>query len=324
MPDGTTTKPRARRLLGSKPELIKPRKPKILVYGASGVGKTVWALDWPDVYFLDVEGGATQPEYREKLRASRGLYLGPDEGAASFDVVLDQVKLLATDTHDRRTLVVDSMTKLFANEIAREAERLTESGKKNEFGADKKPAVNYMRQLVSWLTRMNMNVILICGEIPEWGTVGGGGSSAGGFSPQGERTQLGQTFDCWPRLEYELDLAIQVVKVGSGRYGKVRKSRIAAFPHASTFDWTYDAFTKLYGLDVVEEKSEPVFVSTPEQIAEINRLLTIVKVDEGTVEKWLAAANVSTWEEMPEPRAAKAIEYLKARITAPAGDVETY
>jgi adenosyl cobinamide kinase/adenosyl cobinamide phosphate guanylyltransferase len=304
MPDGLQTKPKRRpKLLATAPELIKPRKPKILAYGGSGVGKTSWAIDFPDVYFIDVEGGATQPEYRKKLKAANGRYLGPDDGAASFDVVLDQVKALATDEHDRRTLVIDSMTKLFANEIAREAEKLTDAGKKNEFGADKKPAVNYMRQLVSWLTRMNLNVILICGEIPEWGK-----------DSQGERTQIGSTFDCWPRLEYELDLAIQVVKLGDRRFGRVRKSRIAAFPHAATFDWTYDEFTKLYGRDVVEEASSPVVCATPAQIEELNRLLDVVKLDEGTTDKWLAAANVSTWDEMPEDKISKCIEALKGKL----------
>lgn len=305
MPDGIQTKTKRAKLLGVTPELIKPRKPKVLAYGASGVGKTRFAIDFPGVYFIDVEGGATQPEYRERLRAAGGLYLGPDEGAASFEVVMDQVRALATEKHDRRTLVIDSMTKLFANEIAREAERLTDAGKKNEFGADKKPAVNYMRQLVSWLTRIDMNVILICGEVAEWGT-----------DTKGERTQIGTTFDCWPRLEYELDLAIQVIKTGPTRFGRVRKSRVAAFPHASIFDWSYQAFAALYGQDVVDEASEPLECATPEQIAEIGRLLEIVKLEDGTVEKWLAAANVSSWDEIATERAAKAIEHLKGRIAA--------
>lgn len=305
MPDEIQTKTKRAKLLGVTPELIKPRKPKVLAYGASGVGKTRFAIDFPGVYFIDVEGGATQPEYRERLRAAGGLYLGPDEGAASFEVVMDQVRALATEKHDRRTLVIDSMTKLFANEIAREAERLTDAGKKNEFGADKKPAVNYMRQLVSWLTRIDMNVILICGEVAEWGT-----------DTKGERTQIGTTFDCWPRLEYELDLAIQVIKTGPTRFGRVRKSRVAAFPHASIFDWSYQAFAALYGQDVVDEASEPLECATPEQIAEIGRLLEIVKLEDGTVEKWLAAANVSSWDEIATERAAKAIEHLKGRIAA--------
>src|SRR6478736_9206124 len=108
----TKRKP-APKLLATKPDLIKPRKPKILAYGGSGVGKTWMSLDFPNVYYIDSEGGATQPQYKEKLKASGALYLGPDDGAASFDIVLDQVKALATQSHDRSTLVIDSMTKLF-------------------------------------------------------------------------------------------------------------------------------------------------------------------------------------------------------------------
>lgn len=301
----TITKPRGSRLKATTPELIKPRKPKILVFGPSGVGKTTWALDFPNCYMVDVEGGATQPQYRDKLISSGGLYLGPDDGAASFEIVMDQIKGLATERHDRKTLIIDSMTRLFANEIAREMERLTDAGKKAEFGAEKKPAVSYMRQMTSWLTRIDMNVILICGEVAEWST-----------DAKGERTQTGQTFDCWPRLEYELDLAIQVIKQGPTRVGKVRKSRIAAFQQASTFPWTYEEFSSRYGRDVVEEASEPVVLATEEQLAEVNRLLGIVKLEEGTVDKWLAAANVSSWDEMTSDRIAKAIDHLKGKLAA--------
>src|SRR5271168_1206434 len=224
------------KLKGKSPDLVVAKKAKILVFGPSGVGKTTLALQFPDVYFIDVEEGATQPEYIHKLKESGGLYLGPVEGAASFDEVLGQVKALATESHDRRTLVIDSITKLFANEIAREGERLHDAGKKNEFGADKKPAVSYMRQLCNWIKRIDMNVILIAGEVAEWGLDG-----------KGERTQSGETFDCWPRLEYELDLAVKVLRVGPKRLGKVRKTRIAAFPEAETFPWTYDEFARRYG-----------------------------------------------------------------------------
>lgn len=299
------TKPRASKLKAHSPDLIKPRKPKMLIFGASGVGKTMWALSFPDVYFIDVEGGATQPEYRTKLRESGGAYLGPDDGAASFDEVMGQVKALATERHDRKTLVIDSMTKLFANEIAREAERLQDANKKNEFGADKKPAVGYMRQLVAWLTRIDMNVVLVCGEVAEWGV-----------DSRGERGQIGATFDCWPRLEYELDLAIQVTKEGPSRYGRVRKSRIAAFQQGGRFPWTYDDFATLYGKDVIENGVEPVILATPEQLSEIKHLLEVVKLEEGTVDKWLAAADVSGWDEMPYDRIEKAITHLKGRIAA--------
>ena len=79
-------------------------------------------------------------------------------------MVLEQVKLLATERHDRKTLAIDSITKLFANEIARESERLTDAGKKNEFGASKKGPVlsTICANLLNWVTRADMNAIFIC------------------------------------------------------------------------------------------------------------------------------------------------------------------
>lgn len=297
-------KPKSK-LKGKSPDLVVAKKAKIIVFGPSGVGKTTLALEFPDVYFIDVEEGATQPEYVQKLKEANGVYLGPDEGAASFDEVLGQIKALATENHDRRTLVIDSVTKLFANEIAREGERLHDSGKKNEFGADKKPAVSHMRQLCSWIKRIDMNVILIAGEVAEWG-----------LDNKGERIQVGETFDCWPRLEYELDLAVKVMRAGPKRLGKVRKTRIAAFPEADTFPWTYDEFARRYGRENLESAAAPIKVATPEQLMEINGLLAIVKLEPEVTEKWLAAANVSSWDEMDTDRVAKAIEYIRGKIAA--------
>jgi hypothetical protein len=150
-----------------------------------------------------------------------------------------------------------------------------------------------------------MNVILICGEIAEWGK-----------GANGEREQIGTIFDCWPRLEYELDLAVQVLKAGPRRIGRVRKTRIAAFPEASTFEFSYDTFARMYGIAVIRGPSQPVNLITPEQRAEISRLLDIVKLEDGTVDKWLAAANVASWDEMDSHRADKAIAYLRNRIAA--------
>jgi len=113
-----------------------------------------------------------------------------------------------------------------------------------------------------------------------------------------------------------LDLAVQVIKAGPRYLGKVRKSRLAAFPQTSTFDWTYEAFVETYGRDVIEPQSVPLTFATTEQLAEIERLLEIVELPDGTVDKWLADANVSGWNEISQERAGKAIEYLRGRIAA--------
>ena len=145
------------------PKSADPKKPKLLIFGKPGAGKTWGSLDFPGCYFIDCEGGANLGHYTDKLKKSGGMYMGPEQGSMDFQAVIEQVQALATEDHNFKTIVIDSVSKLFNTAIATEAERL---GDKNAFGADKKPAVANMRRLVNWLSRIDMNVILIAHEKP--------------------------------------------------------------------------------------------------------------------------------------------------------------
>jgi AAA domain len=304
MPDGmATTKPATRsRLKAVAPKAAEPSKPKILVYGKPGVGKTWAALDFPNVFYVDTEGGADLAHYTDKLVASGGVYLGPDQGSLSFDTVIDQIKALATERHEYRTVVIDSLTKLFNVAIADEAERLSGANLKNEFGADKKPAVGAMRRLVAWLTRLDMNVVLISHETPEWGMV------------NGKRDQIGTTFDCWPKLAYELHLALHIVKQGASRIAQIGKSRLLSFQEGDNFPWSYNDFAERYGREVIEAEVKTIIMATSEQVKEVERLVSLVKLPDGTVEKWFTVAGVTEWAEMDTDRVAKAVAHLKGLI----------
>lgn len=279
------------------PKTAEPSKPKILIYGKPGVGKTFTALDFPSCYYIDTEGGALQAHYTDKLAKSGGVYFGPDQGSIDFDTVIEQVQALATEKHPYKTLVIDSISKMFNTAISVEAERL---GDKNQFGADKKPAVSKMRRLVNWLSRIDMNVILISHEKPEWG-----------MDSKGQRVEIGATFDCWDKLEYELDLCLNIIKSGPARSARVRKSRLLAFPDALSFQWSYKDFASLYGEAVIQKQSTQITLATEVQLKEITNLLNVVKLPDGQVDKWLSAAQVDSWEEMSTERIAKAIDHIK-------------
>lgn len=285
------------KLKAVEPKSAEPKKPKILIYGKPGVGKTWASLDFPNVYYIDTEGGASMAHYTDKLKNAGGVYFGPEQGSLDFETVIEQIQALATEEHNFKTVVIDSVSKLFNTAIAIEAERL---GDKDAFGASKKPAVAYMRKLINWLSRIDMNVILVSHEKPEWG-----------LNANGERVEIGQTFDAWDKLEYELDLCLNVVKAGPNRTARVRKSRLTEFPDASTFGWSYNEFAEKYGKSVIEKKSEAITLATPEQLAEIKKLLETVKLPEGQEDKWLKAAQVDGWEEMETARIAKAINHIK-------------
>jgi hypothetical protein len=281
------------------PKAAEPSKPKILIFGKPGVGKTWGALDFPSVFYIDTEGGADLGHYTDKLERAGGVYLGPTQGSLSFDTVLDQVRALATEKHPYRTLVIDSISKLFNSEIADEAERL---GDKDVFGASKKSAISYMRRLVSWLQRLDMNVVLIAHEKAEWGMV------------KGQRSEIGATFDAWDRLGYELHLILNIVKSGTARGAKIGKSRLLGFPEGSAFPWSYAEFAQRYGRDVIEKETVPIVLATAAQIAEVKRLLEVVKLPEGTVEKWWKKAEVDDWSEMQAGDVTKCIASLKGKL----------
>ncbi len=287
---------RKRVLRAVAPESIEPRKPKVLVYGPPGVGKTWVAIDFPGVYYFDHEGGADLDHYRQKLRASGGMYFGPDQGSLDFETVIQEVQTLATEKHDRKTIVFDSATKLFSAAIVEEQERL---GSKDAFGASKKGPVRQMARLVSWVNRTDMNAIFICHQKDKW-----------------EKNEaVGFTFDCWEKLEYELHLALRIERIGDARYARVGKSRLLGFPENERFQWSYAEFATRYGRDVIERAATQLVLATDEQVAEIKKLLDVVKLPEGTADKWLSKAGVEEWHEMGSDTIIKCIDFLKEKLT---------
>jgi len=272
----------------------------MLIFGKPGVGKTWGALDFPSCYYIDTEGGADLAHYTDKLKKAGGVYMGPEDGSLDFATVIEQFHDLATTKHGYKTVIVDSISKLFNTAIAHEAERL---GDKNAFGADKKPAIAFMRRLVAWVNRLDMNVLFIAHSKSEWAT-----------DAKGERSEIGQTFDCWDKLEYELHLALEITKTGPSRKAKVRKSRLTGFPDAEVFEWNYDKFAERYGKDIIESVAKPIVLSTPEQVSEIERLLSIVNIPVADIEKWKAKANAESFAEFTTEQAAGVIKSLNSKI----------
>lgn len=288
----------ARALKGQDPKAAKASKPKILISGKPGVGKTWTSIEFPSVYYIDTEGGANLSHYTDKLKAAGGAYFGPDQGSLDYPTVIEEVITLATVKHNYRTLVIDSFSKLFNTQIARTAEQMEAAGKKIEFGIEKKEAVKLTRRLVSWLDKIDMNVILICHEKPQWAN--------------GEQT--GVTYDGWDKLEYELHLALQINKQGPRRVAKITKSRLEAFPDGSTFDWSFGEFAARYGKDVIEAAAAPVQVATDEQVQRLNTLIAALDVKADTLEAWKTKAEVETFAEMSRDTIQKCIAALESRL----------
>lgn len=281
--------------------MVKQGKMKVVIFGAPGVGKSTLALSFPTPLYYDTEGGARGPQYRELLKKSGGGYIGQEDGSLSFDMLIEQMQALSTEKHPYRTLIVDSLTKLFQTTIAQEAERL---GDKDAFGASKKPAVAAMRRLLMWSSRLDMNLIFICHETSEYGLI------------NGQRSEIGKIADAWDKISYELDLSVHVVKRGPSRLAIVKKSRLTGFPDAEQFPLEYFEFAARFGKENVEGEVGTIVLALPEQVAEVIKLLDLVKITDSEVEKWFSKANVSQWSEMTGEQITGCINHLKKKISA--------
>ena len=97
---------------GRPPKATKIGKPKIMLSGLAGVGKTWLAMDFPNVFFIDTEGGGELGHYQEKLELAGGRYFGREDGSQDFGNVINTVQWLAANPHEYKTLAIDSFTKL--------------------------------------------------------------------------------------------------------------------------------------------------------------------------------------------------------------------
>lgn len=85
--------------LGSLNSTRNNKPPLGVIYGVHGVGKTSIAAEFPDPYYLPTPG-EEPPDDIDLL--SPGT-------AETFDDLLDVIEWLLTETHDRKTLIIDSI-----------------------------------------------------------------------------------------------------------------------------------------------------------------------------------------------------------------------
>jgi hypothetical protein len=62
--------------------------------------------------------------------------------------------------------------------------------------------------------------------------------------------------------------------------------------------------------------TKPTSLATDAQVRQVLDLLNVVRLPEGTIDKWFAKAGVDIWEDMPATDIAGAIDYLKKRLPA--------
>jgi len=276
-------------LRGIKPESIQKRM-KALFYGAAGVGKTIAAIQFPHPYLIDTERGAENDQYIKIISQSNGSIFQTSD----FDELMIEVKSLLTEKHDFKTLIIDPLTTLY-NDL------LDKAAVKNgtDFGRHYNEANKRIKHLLNLLLRLDMNVIITSHAKNEYGQ---------------NMAILGQTFDCYKKLDYLFDLVFEVQKRGNERVGIVKKSRIETFGDNETFPFSYKEIAKRYGNEILEKSSISQKLATNNQLIEVKRLIDLLKIPEEIYQKWLNKANAESLDEIEEKDMEKIINYLQSKI----------
>lgn len=274
-------------LRARSPEAINKRL-KLFMFGPAGVGKTTAAIQFPKSYIIDCEKGTEN--YDKLITASGSAVFATND----INEVIAEVKSLLTEKHDYRTLVIDPITTVY-NDLLEKAELKVGT----DFGRHYGEANKVMKRLANLIMALDMNVVLTAHAKAEYGD---------------NLRKLGYTFDGLRQLDYWFDLVIELGKKGKKRMAKVVKTRLDSFPDEDIFEWSYDAIRQRADVSMLEKQAQIVRLAAPEQVAELKELLSLVRLPEGTTEKWLAKAGVDQWEDMPADAIAKCIIYVRNRF----------
>jgi hypothetical protein len=185
-----------------KPATKVAKKLKVLLYGASGSGKTLAALTFPRAAVIDTEGGTD-------------LYAGR-AGVPAFNVMransLAQVEeamrfIQADNSKTIETLIVDSVSVLY--DVQKEA--ADKANQNNGLGYREWGKVNNrMVYLYNALANLNVHVVVTAREAIEYETVGK------------ELRRVGFKPDADKRLVYMFDF---IIRMTGDHTGLVEKSR---------------------------------------------------------------------------------------------------
>ncbi len=279
-------------LRGRKPEVKVIERAKLLISGGAGEGKTHFSLQFPQVYYIDSEGGAKREQYQELLIKSGGTYMGVEEGASDFGEVIREVKTLATEKHPYKTVVIDSLSHLYNLEAA-----IAEVKVGSAYGADRKEANKPCRQLLRWIEKIDMNVVLICHEKADW-------------TNKDKDGNVGTTYDAYDKVQYALDLWLEL----KDKKFIARKTRLTSFTEGMKFGREYSEFSEMFGQKHIEKEVETLIMSTPEEIQTALKFAKGLNYTDDDLAKLFKKVDVDSWEDMSKKQIQSCIKFLADKI----------
>lgn len=287
--------------LRARKPVIKEARFQAVVYANRGVGKTHFCCSFPNSYYIDTEGLEKHPHFVEML-----INNGSDIARINeLSEIINEVKMLLSTKHDYRTLIIDSITFPFHLLANMEAERLAkkskDGGEGTEFGANLAKAKRQTFELGMLLSRLDLNVIVTAHEKVKYE----------------KNVEIGKISDVNEKLEYSLGSVINLRRNGDKIKAWVDKSRYKSLPTNKLLDFDngYETLCNTLGHELFEKEAIPETLATPDQLAELKRLIDLLNVPEDWLNKKIASCRASSIDQLSEKDMQDLINLMIDRVT---------
>jgi hypothetical protein len=289
------------KLRGVKPKEEEKRL-KMFVYGPAGIGKTSAALQFPKNYIFDLEKGTDH--YSKTINKQNSVVFqsnNPDE-------IKEEIHTLLTEKNDFLTVTIDPFTQLY-NSVQEKWNRKFISYSKEKKESDMQDfgprywgkVKSEIKSIQRMLLTGDFNLIVTSHQKDLYGP---------------NMTKLGTSFDSMKGDDYLYDYIFRIDFVNEKRMAFTIKERseIGEQKFPAMFEWSYENFIKYYGKKILEKESSPIKMATKKEVEKIHNLLTIVKVEEEVISKWMSKVDADSFEEFTEEQILKCIKVLEDKL----------
>lgn len=284
-----------------------------LIAGASGTGKSFWISCLPNALIIDTDIGGGLRYADAMIERNGSARVGPqskwfDESIGEYTELMEFLRKHNHDLDKYSTLAIDSITVLQDNAVARHNPKFD-----RDYGRGSDIATREWKRIREICRSKDFNLICTAHLKGKWE----------------KDEQVGMQASGPKELAGDMDVVLFLNR--SGEYPSnaqvIKWRRLPDDDRGRVppvFPFTLDQFCKIDGTDALRRGRQPLEPASPEQVSKLNALLEVAKVEQKIIDKWLKAAAVETFEEMPAKYIEGCISFVQKMLTTAAnGQTDT-
>ena len=280
----------------------KPERVILLVAGESGSGKSFFAacLKNAIIFDTDIGGGLSYADQRIARNGSERIEVG------SYLEVIDELSRRRKQLDSITTLAIDHLSTLHQEAVIRHNPKMIK-----DFGsAGDKAAREWrkVRELVRW---GDFNLVCTSHLKGKWE----------------EDKVIGEQADASKKIEGDFSVVLHLHNTGACGRGNPEIAKVFKWRRdpddprgrvPQSFLFTVEEFVRVNGGDFGGQR-QAVELASAEQVAEVARLLDVVKVPEDWQQRVFTRAKVDAWTDLPSEAILKCVTYLQNLVSPKEG-----